>query len=150
MTKTLQSSSVLGCAHRCLYWQSVEKICNSFHYDANTAACQLATLTFLEDPSPGETSLAVMVDTEAAERLEMKCRGGERCCVRNNVRMCGEGEGDCHQDSDCQQGLVCGLNNCNKTVSLTLTTSPVSSQQSAQSSVLHLAGRTVGPGGRLL
>ena len=101
------------------HWQSLEKICNSFHYEARTETCQLASHTFLEDPSPGETALAVMVDTEAAERLEVKCRGGESCCVRNEVRMCGEGEGDCQQDSNCEEGLVCGRNICNQTVSLT-------------------------------
>ena len=140
LTKTVQSSTLLDCAHRCLYWETVEKLCNSFHYEASTETCQLASLTFLEDPRPGETSLAIMLDTSAGERLELRCRGGERCCVRNEVRLCGEGEGDCHHHSDCAEGLVCGLNNCNKTVGLAWSGSQHRSQSIS-------AGRTVGPRG---
>ena len=46
------------------------------------------------------------------ERLELRCRGGDHCCVRNDVRLCREGEGDCARDSDCDVGLICGQNNC--------------------------------------
>ena len=53
-----------------------------------------------------------MVDTEEVELLEMKCRGGEHCCVRNSVRLCQAGEGDCQTDIDCGEGLICGQNNC--------------------------------------
>ena len=55
-----------------------------------------------------------MVDDDKVEELEMKCRGGEHCCVRNDVKMCGLGEGDCNHDHDCDGALVCGSNNCNK------------------------------------
>ena len=57
--------------------------------------------------------MAIMVDTEVVESLEMKCRGGEHCCMRNNVKMCQSGEGDCQQDIDCGEGLICGEDNCN-------------------------------------
>merc|ERR1711937_784973 len=32
------------------------------------------------------------------------------CCSSTN--KCGEGEGDCDSDSECQSGLVCGTDNC--------------------------------------
>ena len=111
---TVWTVNHLACAHKCLYWEEKSGLCNSYHYDSSSGTCQLAKLTFLEDPGPGETSLAIMVETEESERLEMRCRGGEGCCVRNDVKLCSEGEGDCHQDSDCDVGLVCGDNNCNQ------------------------------------
>ena len=58
-----------------------------------------------------------MTDTEVIDNLELRCRGGEHCCVRNEVRMCGVGDGDCHHDHDCDTGLICGDNNCNQAVS---------------------------------
>ena len=43
------------------------------------------------------------------------CPGGEdegyNCCTSSNP--CGEGKGDCDNDSECQGNLVCGLDNCN-------------------------------------
>ena len=40
------------------------------------------------------------------------CQGGDRCCTPEN--KCGEDEGDCDTDNDCQEGLKCGqqLDNC--------------------------------------
>ena len=32
-----------------------------------------------------------MVEISALSRLEMKCRGGYHCCIRNDVKLCGEG-----------------------------------------------------------
>ena len=110
---SLKSESHLACAHQCHYWEEKSGLCNSYHYDEATTTCQLARLTFLEDPAPGETALGIMVDSSEAEKLEMRCRGGEGCCVRNDVRLCSAGEGDCHRDTDCEVGLVCGDNNCN-------------------------------------
>ena len=40
------------------------------------------------------------------------CEGGDDCC--NNEYPCGVGEGDCDYDSDCEEGLKCGTNNCKK------------------------------------
>ena len=42
--------------------------------------------------------------------VRKKCTGKEGCCTEKN--KCGEGEGDCGSDEDCQNGLVCGKNNC--------------------------------------
>ena len=41
------------------------------------------------------------------------CNGGDSCCGANGYK-CGEGEGDCDSDNDCQPGLICHqqLNNC--------------------------------------
>ena len=38
------------------------------------------------------------------------CTGGDSCCTPEN--KCGIDEGDCDNDNDCQDGLVCGSNNC--------------------------------------
>ena len=38
------------------------------------------------------------------------CVGGDSCCVEG---ACGENEGDCDADSDCQAGFICGSDNCN-------------------------------------
>jgi len=37
------------------------------------------------------------------------CDGGNSCCVNG---ICGEGEGDCDSNSDCNSNLVCGKDNC--------------------------------------
>ena len=105
---TVKAGDHLACSHQC-----EAGLCNSYHYEETTGSCHLADLTFLEDPAPGETALAIMVDTGVVESLEMKCRGGAHCCVRNNVRMCQSGERDCQADIDCGEVLICGENNCN-------------------------------------
>ena len=38
------------------------------------------------------------------------CKGGDTCCTSSIP--CGEWEGDCDSDDECQPGLVCGHNNC--------------------------------------
>merc|ERR1711902_488099 len=39
------------------------------------------------------------------------CNGGDwTCCSSTN--KCGEGEGDCDSDAECQSGLICGKDNC--------------------------------------
>ena len=30
------------------------------------------------------------------------------------MERCGEGEGDCEDDDECEEGLVCGEDNCKK------------------------------------
>ena len=40
----------------------------------------------------------------------MSCSGEDHCCTPYN--KCAVDEGDCDSDSDCQDGLVCGKNNC--------------------------------------
>ena len=34
---------------------------------------------------------------------------------RDHLNRCGENEGDCNNDMDCEGSLVCGHNNCLKT-----------------------------------
>ena len=38
------------------------------------------------------------------------CTGGDKCCSSDD--KCGVDEGDCDKDEDCQDGLICGKNNC--------------------------------------
>ena len=40
------------------------------------------------------------------------CKGVNDCCTSAN--KCREMDGDCDSDSDCEAGLVCGINNCPK------------------------------------
>ena len=53
----------------------------------------------------------VMMSATAAKTLPMTSRGGEHCCQRGSG-MCGEGEGDCNSDADCDGLLECGNHNC--------------------------------------
>ena len=39
-----------------------------------------------------------------------KCSGEDSCCTSS--KKCGVDEGDCDWNSDCQDGLVCGIDNC--------------------------------------
>ena len=83
-------------------------------YDKNSKVCDLANLTFLEDPAAGETEKAIMIDFESPPRIDKICRGGEHCCNRGKLNLCGIGEGDCNTDNDCSGVLMCGKNNCMK------------------------------------
>ena len=83
LTRTVQRLGHLDCAHSCHYWETLEGTCNTYNYEETSRTCNLAKLTFLEDPAPGEAWLAIMVDTGVLEGLELRCRGGESCCVRN-------------------------------------------------------------------
>ena len=47
----------------------------------------------------------IMVNEAAADSLPMTCRGGERCCSKEEGRLCGEGEGDCDTDDQVNTGL---------------------------------------------
>ena len=76
--------------------------------------CDLAYLTFLEDPDVGQIEKQIMVDFEAPPLIPKYCRGGEHCCNRGNLNLCGIGEGDCNTDNDCSGVLMCGKNNCMK------------------------------------
>lgn len=53
-----------------------------------------------------------MLSEEEVDGLDMTCRGGEGCCGRESNRQCGEGEGDCDEDEECQGLLQCGTDNC--------------------------------------
>ena len=42
---------------------------------------------------------------------ELRCKGvDDGCCTADNP--CGEGDGDCDNDSECSGDLVCGTDNC--------------------------------------
>ena len=49
----------------------------------------------------------------------MYCRGGYSCCMKGYANQCGEGDGDCNEDEDCEGSMICGNNNCNKWRALT-------------------------------
>ena len=44
--------------------------------------------------------------------IGVPCNGASSCCIPGIP--CREGEGDCDVDLDCEQGLLCGHNNCPK------------------------------------
>ena len=77
---------------------------------STTGLCEIANLTFLENPGPGQTSKQVMVNVNEAFSLPMYCRGGDHCC--NKDTNCAVGDGDCNRDEDCPGVLICGTNNC--------------------------------------
>ena len=81
--KSAQTESSLGCAQLCLHYHTNTGTCNSYSYQAQSLQCDLASLTFLEDPledfSDGGEEV-VMVEVEAMESLPRLCRGGEHCC----------------------------------------------------------------------
>ena len=74
----------------------------------------MANLSFLEDPAVGEEEKEIMIDFEAPPLIDRICRGGEHCCNRGKLNLCGIGEGDCNTDNDCSGVLMCGKNNCMK------------------------------------
>ncbi len=84
---------------------------NCFSYDETSKVCDLAYLTFLEDPDVGQIEKQIMVDFEAPTYIDKICRGGEHCCNRGKLNLCGIGEGDCNTDNDCGGVLMCGKNN---------------------------------------
>ena len=74
---------------------------------------------FLEDPEPGNTAKVFYIDVDALDNIAMYCRGGYSCCMKGYTNRCGEGDGDCNEDEDCDGSMICGNNNCNKWRSLT-------------------------------
>ena len=40
----------------------------------------------------------------------LNCTGGDSCCTQD--MQCEEFEGDCDNDEECKDDLVCGHNNC--------------------------------------
>ena len=111
---TTKTESSISCAHRCLHFSHTgSDSCNSYSYNEENLQCELASLTFLEDPledgSDGGEQV-VMVEVTAVETLPRVCRGGEHCCRAD--QPCAEGEGDCNSDGDCEGVSVCGQDNC--------------------------------------
>ena len=117
------SLSVLACASLCK-----ESLCNSFKFSQPDSLCQLANLSYLEDPDVGETPVTIMISEAEVEGLKLFCRGGENCCGKESNRLCAEGEdglgsddddddgdvgqGDCDHDDQCSGLLQCGTDNC--------------------------------------
>jgi len=58
--------------------------------------------------TPAPTTVAPT--TVAPTTVAPPCDGGDNCCTSSN--QCGVGEGDCDDDNDCKEDLVCGQNNC--------------------------------------
>ena len=54
--------SQLQCAHSCLHYNTQYGAgkCNAFSYTGQT--CELAKLSFLEDPAPGKDEKSIMVE----------------------------------------------------------------------------------------
>ena len=106
------ASSVLTCAGHCQDRHESYGDCNSFYYQPASRQCDMGSLTFLEDPAPGETYVRLMVVEELVDTLKMYCRGGDGCCGVGSNRLCVEGEGDCDHDDQCAGVLECGEDNC--------------------------------------
>ena len=51
--KITYAESNIICAHHCAYWETKSSLCNTYNYDKDTKKCQLARLSFLENPAPG-------------------------------------------------------------------------------------------------
>ena len=107
--KSLKTQSVIECSFECSHHKNSNGQCNAFSFEGDN--CDLAQLTFLEDPSPSH-GIARHFFFDLAENLPMKCRGGEGCCSGDNLNLCKLGDGDCNSDQDCAGPLVCGSKNC--------------------------------------
>ena len=47
------------CAHLCSGQFMIDGNCNAFSYDSASKSCNLAKLTYLEDPDAGDTSQVI-------------------------------------------------------------------------------------------
>ena len=117
LTKThhsiLKAKNILDCAQKCVHYASTGGYCNAYSHDNNSLDCDLASLTYLEDPLPdgsdgGEKK--IMVEMMAVDTLPRNCRGGEHCCRPDSP--CPLDSGDCNYDHDCQGVSICGTDNC--------------------------------------
>ena len=106
------ASSLLTCAGHCQDRQEEYGDCNSFNYQESSSSCEMGSITYLEDPWPGESMVRLMVVEEVLDSLKMYCRGGDGCCGTSTTRLCVAGEGDCDHDGQCAGVLECGNNNC--------------------------------------
>jgi len=68
--------------------------------------CRLGQLTNIRDSALSWD----LTDDCCYKPGEERCSGGNSCCTSRN--KCGKGEGDCDRDTDCKDGLKCGVNNC--------------------------------------
>ena len=111
----LQTTNSISCAQRCVNYVTSGEECNAFSYNQETLTCELANITFLEDPledgsDGGEKR--IMLAWPEVDLLPRVCRGGEHCCGPDSP--CSLGEGDCNSDQDCAGVSVCGRDNCVK------------------------------------
>ena len=91
MKRSGKAKTLLGCASKCQLSEETEGECNAFKFNDDTGSCQLAKLTFLEDPNVGETAVSFMLSETEADVLTMTCRGGSNCCGTESNRLCDEG-----------------------------------------------------------
>ena len=73
---SLAAETALQCAHSCLARQRDHGSCNAWHHTGTT--CQLAVLSSLAEPGPGDQQQRLML--HAGAQLHTTCRGGEHCC----------------------------------------------------------------------
>ena len=56
LTKThhsiLKAKNILDCAQKCVHYANTGGYCNAYSHDNNSLDCDLASLTYLEDPLP--------------------------------------------------------------------------------------------------
>ena len=50
-----QARSSIDCAHQCLHYQQLGGVCNAYSFSNVSLLCELASLTFLEDPLPDQS-----------------------------------------------------------------------------------------------
>ena len=81
---------------------------NSHDSDKNRPQClRLSTVTLAEtDSQLFKSCQKVYLDCDPG------LPGTGSCCQPDNT--CGEGEGDCDKNEDCDGDLICGTNNCRK------------------------------------
>ena len=108
INQSMKARTPLDCARKCVHYEKTEGTCNAYSYVNDD--CDLAKLSFLEDPEPGSSERVMYVDMLAAQDLAMKCRGGENCCMGDSP--CADGEGDCYNDQGCAGISICGQDNC--------------------------------------
>ena len=56
--------------------------------------------------------MAIIVYAGVSDNMDQVFLGGESWCGPELTRLCGEGEGDCQRDEDCEGTLQCGKDNC--------------------------------------
>ena len=114
MNEIFKAINYIDCAGKCLHYRnSGQGECNTYSFSPASQVCEIAKLTYLEDPKPdgsdgGEKK--VMVDSRVIDELPRTCRGGEHCCRPDSP--CPQDAGDCNHDHDCQGVMICGTDNC--------------------------------------
>ena len=116
------------CTSSCLTTKKDPCVCNVPGETCNDdGACRCGTSCSCEhnlsgsfcDPDANQCKCSASEDTcvegllcDITEGKCGRCIGQYGCCTKENP--CDVGEGDCHNDEDCQHGLKCGDDNCRK------------------------------------